>query len=49
MQRKLLFHPDRNGFAYTLDRETGELLVAAKYDPKVNWATEVVMNEEWAT
>ncbi|GLQ36387.1 methanol dehydrogenase [Rhizobium albus] len=45
-QRKVLFHPDRNGFAYTLDRETGELLVAAKYDPAVNWATEVVMNED---
>ena len=42
--RKLLFHPDRNGFAYTLDRETGELLVAEKYDPAVNWATEVVMD-----
>ncbi|MCQ8783142.1 methanol/ethanol family PQQ-dependent dehydrogenase [Aurantimonas sp. MSK8Z-1] len=44
-QRKILFHPDRNGFAYTLDRETGELLVAKKYDPAVNWATEVVMDK----
>ncbi len=44
--RKLLVHPDRNGFAYTLDRETGELLVAEKYDPAVNWATEVVMDPE---
>ena len=43
--RKLLVHFDRNGFAYTLDRETGELLVAEKYDPTVNWATEVVMDE----
>jgi PQQ-dependent dehydrogenase (methanol/ethanol family) len=43
--RKLLVHFDRNGFAYTLDRETGELLVAEKYDPAVNWATEVVMDE----
>nr|PZN77374.1 MAG: PQQ-dependent dehydrogenase, methanol/ethanol family [Pseudomonadota bacterium] len=34
---------DRNGFAYTLNRETGELLVAQKYDPKVNWATHVDM------
>lgn len=41
--RKTLVHPDRNGFAYTLDRETGELLVAEKYDPVVNWATEVDM------
>ncbi|MCK5934189.1 MAG: methanol/ethanol family PQQ-dependent dehydrogenase [Fulvimarina manganoxydans] len=42
--RKALVHFDRNGFAYTLDRETGELLVAKKYDPAVNWATEVVMD-----
>ncbi len=39
-----LVHFDRNGFAYTLNRKTGELLVAQKYDPKVNWATEVVMD-----
>jgi PQQ-dependent dehydrogenase (methanol/ethanol family) len=41
--RKLLVHFDRNGFAYTLDRTNGELLVAEKYDPAVNWATEVDM------
>ena len=40
---KALVHFDRNGFAYTLDRETGELLVAEKYDPAVNWATHVDM------
>ena len=40
-QRKLLTHFDRNGFGYTLDRVTGELLVAEKYDPAVNWATKV--------
>jgi len=40
----VLVHFDRNGFGYTLDRGTGELLVAKKYDPKVNWATEVVMD-----
>jgi lanthanide-dependent methanol dehydrogenase len=40
----VLVHFDRNGFAYTMDRATGELLVAKKYDPKVNWATEVVMD-----
>ena len=39
--RKMLAHFDRNGFAYTLDRKTGELLVAEKYDPAVNWATHV--------
>ncbi len=43
--RKTLVHFDRNGFAYTLDRENGELLVAAKYDPKVNWATGIDMNK----
>jgi PQQ-dependent dehydrogenase (methanol/ethanol family) len=42
-ERKALVHFDRNGFAYTLDRITGELLVAEKYDPKVNWATHVDM------
>ena len=44
--RKLLVNFDRNGFGYTLDRETGELLVAEKYDPAVNWATEVVMDKD---
>jgi len=38
-----LVHFDRNGFAYTLNRATGELLVAQKYDPNVNWATKVDM------
>ncbi len=42
-QRKMLSHFDRNGFAYTLDRTTGELLVAEKFDPVVNWATHVDM------
>ncbi len=42
--RKVRVHFDRNGFAYTLDRATGELLVAEKFDPKVNWATHVVMD-----
>jgi lanthanide-dependent methanol dehydrogenase len=40
---KSLVHFDRNGFGYTLNRETGELLVAEKYDPSVNWATHVDM------
>jgi lanthanide-dependent methanol dehydrogenase len=40
---KALVHFDRNGFAYTLNRDTGELLVAQKYDPDVNWATHVDM------
>jgi PQQ-dependent dehydrogenase (methanol/ethanol family) len=41
--RPVLVHFDRNGFGYTLDRATGELLVAEKYDPSVNWATQVDM------
>ncbi len=41
--RKTLVHFDRNGFGYTLDRATGELLVAEKFDPAVNWATHVDM------
>jgi len=41
--RKALVHFDRNGFGYTLDRVTGELLVAEKYDPAVNWATHIDM------
>ena len=39
----VLVHFDRNGFGYTLDRKTGALLVAQKYDPAVNWATKVDM------
>ncbi|MBY8975681.1 methanol/ethanol family PQQ-dependent dehydrogenase [Rhodobacteraceae bacterium NNCM2] len=42
--RKLLVHFDRNGLAYTLDRITGELLVAEKFDPAVNWTTGVDMD-----
>ena len=47
--RKLLTHFDRNGFGYTLDRATGELLVAEKYDPKVNWTTGVDMDKSSPT
>jgi PQQ-dependent dehydrogenase (methanol/ethanol family) len=41
--RKTLVHLDRNGFGYTLDRVSGELLVAEKFDQSVNWATHVDM------
>jgi lanthanide-dependent methanol dehydrogenase len=47
--RKVLVHFDRNGFGYTLDRTNGELLVAEKYDPKVNWATKVDMDKSSKT
>ncbi|MDT3380230.1 lanthanide-dependent methanol dehydrogenase XoxF5 [Labrys portucalensis] len=48
-EHKALVHLDRNGFGYTLDRETGELLVAEKYDPVVNWATKVDMDKNSKT
>jgi lanthanide-dependent methanol dehydrogenase len=47
--RKTLVHFDRNGLAYTMDRNTGELLVAEKYDPAVNWTTGVDMNKSSPT
>jgi len=47
--RKILVHFDRNGLGYTLDRETGELLVAQKYDPKVNWTSGVDMDKNSPT
>jgi PQQ-dependent dehydrogenase (methanol/ethanol family) len=39
-RRRVLVHFDKNGFAYTLDRATGELLVAEPY-VDVNWAKRV--------
>ncbi|MGR3375922.1 methanol/ethanol family PQQ-dependent dehydrogenase [Salipiger abyssi] len=44
--RKLLTHFDRNGIAYTMDRISGELMVAKKYDPAVNWTSGVDMDPE---
>lgn len=44
VERKLLTHFDRNGLGYTLDRVSGELLVAEKFDPAVNWTTGVDMD-----
>jgi PQQ-dependent dehydrogenase (methanol/ethanol family) len=35
--RKVLIHPGRTGFVFVLDRETGQLLSAEKFEP-VNWA-----------
>jgi PQQ-dependent dehydrogenase (methanol/ethanol family) len=37
---RALVHFDKNGFAYTLDRATGRLLIAAAFAP-VNWAKSV--------
>ena len=38
---KALVHLDQNGFGYTLNRVTGALLVAEKFDPSVNWASKI--------
>jgi len=48
-KRNVLVHFDRNGLGYTLDRATGELLVAQNFDPKVNWHTGVDMDPKSAT
>lgn len=40
---KALVHFDRNGFSYTMNAENGEVLLAQKYDPAVNWASSVDM------
>src|SRR2546423_1717453 len=39
-ERNVLVHFDKNGFAYTLDRATGEVLVAEPF-VHVSWATHV--------
>ncbi len=36
--RKLLLHPNRNGFFYVLDRITGEFLRATPFVEQLNWA-----------
>ncbi|WP_299649209.1 methanol/ethanol family PQQ-dependent dehydrogenase [uncultured Jannaschia sp.] len=45
-ERKLLTHFDRNGLAYVMDRVSGELLSAEKFDPAVNWTSGVEMDPE---
>ena len=40
--RKLLVHLDRNGFGYTMDRSTGQILVAKPFGT-INWATGIDM------
>ncbi len=42
-KQPLVVHFDRNGFGYTQNRKTGELLVAEPYDPTLNWSTGVNM------
>ncbi len=39
--RKLLLHPNRNGFFYVLDRTNGEFLLAKPFVDRLNWAKEI--------
>ena len=41
VMRQVLVHFDRNGYGYTLDRNTGDVLVAEAFDSTVNWSTHV--------
>ena len=41
--RKVLMQAPKNGFFYVIDRKTGELISADKYQDNVNWATGVDM------
>ena len=43
-ERKVLVHFDKNGIAYTLDRATGEPLVAAKFLEATNWTSGVSLD-----
>jgi len=43
--RKALVHFDRNGFAYTLDRTSGEPLVVRPFDERMNWASGVELDK----
>ena len=40
VKRKALVHFDKNGFAYTMDRTTGEVILAEKY-AYTNWAKSI--------
>ena len=41
--RKVLLQAPKNGFFYVIDRISGKLISAGKYEPKVNWATHIDM------
>jgi PQQ-dependent dehydrogenase (methanol/ethanol family) len=43
--RQALVHFDKNGFAYTLDRRTGEPLVAEKFLATTNWASAINLDK----
>jgi PQQ-dependent dehydrogenase (methanol/ethanol family) len=44
-KRRALVHFDKNGLAYTIDRASGEPLVAAPFVPSVNWTSGVVLGK----
>jgi PQQ-dependent dehydrogenase (methanol/ethanol family) len=44
--RKLLFHANRNGFFYVLDRTTGKPLMATRMVDKMTWASGI-NQEDW--
>ena len=48
-ERKVLTHFDRNGFGYTIDRLTGEPLVAQPYDQDLNWSSGVDLDKKSPT
>ncbi len=43
--RKLLVYISSNGFVYTLDRVSGELIQARKFDLSINWATKIDLDK----
>lgn len=45
--RKLLFHVDRNGYAYVLDRTTGVPVRVDKTFDFVNWAKSIKKENDW--
>lgn len=47
--RKVLVNFDNKGFGFTIDRVSGELLVADKYDSSVKWATSIDMKTGFAS
>lgn len=40
-ERKVLVHFERNGFAYVIDRATGEVISAERYGDGTNWAERI--------
>ncbi len=44
-KRDVLVHFDRNGFAYTLDRATGEPLVAQPFVDRLNWSSGISLDK----